>query len=256
MTSSDTIGMRTDSRIYAFTDIDDTLIATERKLPSGVSSYPGAYDREGQVRSFFSAHQQTLLNILVKAGAELIPVTGRNTDALQRVKYQFTNYAAVSHGAVVLDPSGSVCPLWLEKLKGGETDWHQLLTDANQQVESTIRRLGLEARTRVIVDQGIAAYVSVKGTPAALQALNVLFQELQPLNLHINGHNAALRAAYTCKKQATLHILQHLDPSPDDLLVGLGDSVSDLPFMRECHFGVFPIGTQLDRDMDSEVGDA
>jgi hypothetical protein len=31
--------------------------------------------------------------------------------------------------------------------------------------------------------------------------------------------------------------------------MGLGDSLTDVPFLREAHFGVFPIGSQIDREL-------
>ncbi len=236
------------SRVFAFTDLDDTLIQTERKLPKGVKTEVGAHDRQGNPLSYFTRRQQTLLAMLERAEATIIPVTGRNKEALNRATYPFTNYSAVSHGAVVLTPGGTVCPKWSESLNAEGEDWEHALRQANQDVQRWIEAGKLDARTRVIIDQGIYAYVSVKGTDAALTSLNPVFRD-SALRIHLNGRNAALLPPYACKRRAVEHIGRELDIQPDDLVMGLGDSLTDVPFLRVCQFAVFPTGSQIDKEL-------
>ena len=98
-----------------------------------------------------------------------------------------------------------------------------------------------------IVDQNIHAYVSVKGTKDALNIIESIGRDTS-LRLHRNGRNLALLPAYTSKKRAVEHIKNLLDIRPDDLVLGMGDSLTDLPFMRLCQFGIIPVGSQIDQE--------
>ena len=239
------------SNIFVFSDLDDTLIQTAGKLPDGVKSEVAAYDRNGDSLSYFSSHQKVLLNLFARAGATIIPVTGRTKEALERVNYLFKSYSAVSHGAAVLKPDSSVCEYWLELIRQEKKDWPQALERVNELMQRSIRKSNLDAQTRVIIDQGIHAYVSVKGTKGALDALESIGRDTS-LRLHRNGRNLALLPAYTSKKRAVEHIKNLLEIKPDDLVLGMGDSLTDLPFMRLCQFGIFPAGSQIDQGLSSE----
>ena len=239
------------SKIYVFSDLDDTLIQTKGKLHQGVAYETGAYNRDGSPLSFFSSHQKTLLLLLEQARAVIIPVTGRTSEALGRVDYAFPSFSAVSHGAVVVKPDGKICDHWLKSLNDQPKDWDRVLYSINEQVQKHINTQNLDARTRVIVDQGITAYVSVKGTPCALTSIEPMVRE-SPLGFHRNGRNLALLPPYACKKQAVEHIKQFLDIRPDDLILGMGDSTTDLHFIRSCHFGVIPVNSQIDRELACE----
>ena len=202
--------------------------------------------------SFFSSHQKALLSLLEKARAIIIPVTGRTSEdpgqsglCLSKFFWPF------SHGAVVVKPDGGVCEHWLKSVKDQPKDWARVLVSINEQVQKQINSQNLDARTRVIVDRGIPAYVSVKGTPCALSALEPLVRE-SSLGFHRNGRNLALLPPYACKKRAVEHIKQFLDIEPDDLILGMGDSMTDLPFIRSCHFGVIPVNSQIDRELACE----
>ncbi|WP_419534752.1 hypothetical protein [Endozoicomonas sp.] len=240
-----------DSRIFVFSDLDDTLIQTKRKLPECVSYDTGAYNRAGQPLSFFSSRQKTLIALLERANAVIIPITGRTSGALSRVNYAFKSYSAVSHGAVVLTPDGTVCSQWRQSLDDQTEDWSMTLEKMNEQVQKHIDTRNLDARTRVIIDHRIPAYVSVKGTDIALAELDFLVKE-SALGVHRNGRNLALLPPYACKKRAVEHIKQFLSIDTDDLVLGMGDSITDLPFIRSCHFGVIPINSQIDRELVCE----
>lgn len=240
-----------DPKIYVFSDLDDTLIQSKGKLPQGVAFETGAYNCDGLPRSFFSSHQRALLSLVERSGAVIIPVTGRSCEALGRVDYAFSSFRAVSHGAVVVKPDGKVCSHWLKSVNVQTKDWPGILGSINEQIHKRINNQNLDARTRVVVDQGITAYVSVKGTLSALAALEPSVRE-SSLGFHRNGRGLALLPPYASKKRAVEHIKQFLDIEADDLILGMGDSVTDLPFIRSCHFGVIPVNSQIDRELTCE----
>lgn len=251
--------MPNNSRTYVFTDLDDTLIQTRGKVPKGYPAEAAALDKEGAALSFICPHQQTLLSTLAQGGAMIIPVTGRNTDALQRVTLPFfQHYRIVSHGALILRADDSPCPQWLAHL-ARQHDLAQaqtLLDELNSQAWQIIEQQQLPARSRVITDQGVPAYLSIK-TDCAEQGSQALDQLVEGLNnqrpadsrWHRNGRNLALRMPYTCKREAVRFLLEMLNVGVNDLTLGLGDSLTDLPFMRETHFSLIPTGSQIDQEI-------
>lgn len=236
------------SRTVVFTDLDDTLIQTKHKLPEEAHYHLGATDRQGAPLSYFTQSQIHLLTLFQQAGALIIPVTGRNKDALDRVEYDFPSYKVVSHGAVVLNDDGSLCQAWLSAIDTELKAWPEKLEQSNREINSIIQTHDLDARARVIVDQDIPAYVSIKGTSDALETIRTE----NPLDGHFyrheNGRNHALLPPYTRKKRAVAHIHQQLGLHANDLTIGLGDSMTDLPFMQACQFAMFPSESQIVRE--------
>lgn len=233
------------SRVVVFTDIDDTLVHTAGKL-SQPSTDVGALDKQGNPLSFFTQGQRQLLELMLAGNAIIIPVTGRNKDALDRVLVDFHDYKVVSHGAVVLEPGGGLCDQWLSSIDEELGVWPDELERANQRVLQAIKSLGLDARSRVIIDQGISAYVSIKGDLESLAKLKqVTSDELSVFFRHENGRNHALLPPYTRKKRAIEHVAGQLGLSQQDLTIGIGDSLSDLPFMTACQFLMVPNNSQI-----------
>lgn len=233
------------SRITIFTDLDDTLIQTQGKLPEMAKTALGATDREGMPLSYFTEAQQNLLGMFQQAKATIIPVTGRNTDALNRVLWHFNHYKIVSHGAVVLDGQNQVCSAWLNSIDTELEEWPDLLHRANAEINRIINTFKLDARSRVIIDKDIPAYVSIKGKADALACI----RRENPLDpkfyRHENGRNHALLPPYTRKKRAVEHVMSHLGLAENDLTIGLGDSLTDLAFMQSCHFSMIPTRSQI-----------
>lgn len=237
------------ARIAIFTDLDDTLIQTERKLPENARVSLGATDRKGEPLSFFTQAQKLMLELFAQNQATLIiPVTGRNTDALDRVEYEFTSYRAVSHGAVVLKDKSRVCEHWLKEIEPQLNDWPGLLDDCNTEINQIIQHHKLDARSRVIVDKDIPSYISVKGQIPALEIIKQHNSMHERFNHHANGRNHALLPPYASKKRAVEFIKQQMELDVNDLIIGMGDSLSDLGFMQSCQFSMIPTNSQIAKE--------
>ncbi len=236
------------TKTLVFTDLDDTLIQTKRKIPQGAHFSIGATDKMGQSLSFFTQSQRRLLALFEQQNALIIPVTGRDTAALKRVQYDFHSYAVVSHGAAVLIDH-QLCPHWLTQIQADLSYWAQLLEQNHQEVQQIIQKYQLDARSRVIFDQEIPAYLSIKGEANALATIKQYNQLRTPFHIHENGRNHALLPPYASKKKAVHYIQQQLDVNENDLIIGLGDSLTDLPFMLDCQFSMIPTQSQIARQL-------
>ena len=237
------------AKIVVFTDLDDTLIQTKRKLPQGALTTLGATDRDNNPLSFFTQSQSILLDMFVNSGASIIPITGRNTDALNRVEYNFQSFRSVSHGAVVLKDNNTVCQNWLNEIEPLLQDWPNHLEACNKEIEDIIKAHQLDARTRVIIDMDIPAYISVKGNEHDLAIIKQHNLLGQAFNRHENGRNHALLPPYASKKKAVDYIKKELGITVNDLVIGIGDSLSDLPFMSRCQFSMLPTQSQIAQEL-------
>ncbi|MEJ2680643.1 MAG: hypothetical protein P8144_03940 [Gammaproteobacteria bacterium] len=233
------------SRVVVFTDLDDSILLTKSNLPQGAHYFLGASDQRGQPHSFFTASLRRLLQLFQDSNAIIIPATGRSTEALNRVNYAFSSYCVVSHGAVVLNPDGHPCKKWLGEIESELEHWPELLDHTNREINHIISTENLDARSRVIVDQNIPAYVSIKGQPSALEHIR-LRNTLDPhFFRHENGRNHALLPPYTRKRRAIHYIQRKLKLSANDLAIGIGDSLSDLEFLQACQFAMIPKNSQI-----------
>ena len=64
--------------------------------------------------------------------------------------------------------------------------------------------------------------------------------------VHLNGNNLALIPPGISKARAVLHLLERFRASGELLAIGVGDSASDLGFMRLCDLWMTPAGSQID----------
>lgn len=248
------------SKIYVFTDLDDTLFQTRKKLPPGLPVAPAALDKKGVPQSFSTSQQSALISLFSSQGASIIPVTGRNQTAFDRHVLNadlFSGLRILSHGAIVSDCDGRMYEPWRDYLLDNYDleDWSGKLKSALTEVQSIVARLSLRLRCRVICEHGIVAYVSIKAEnyDHAESLLLTLKNEIAAalpngVRVHTNGNNLALLAPYASKERAVRFVINELRLSANDLVIGLGDSISDFPFLREAHFGMFPIGSQIDRE--------
>ena len=248
---------------WVFTDLDDMLFQTELKCADFDACIPAAKDKQGKSASFCSPQQQRLMQIFRQGGATLIPVTGRNQEAFDRhllCEDTFGEFRILSHGAVVSLADGSLYEPWKTLIdeKFDLNRWEQILSDLNTLVLSTAEAQGYAIRSRVITDHGIPAYVTVKtdskDAPEALlhQVHSTITHQLpSELKVHINGRNMALLAPYSSKARAVEYVAAILKINSNDLVIGMGDSLSDIPFLRKTHFGLFPINSQIDRGIQA-----
>ncbi|MDQ7075095.1 MAG: HAD-IIB family hydrolase [Gammaproteobacteria bacterium] len=251
--------MNANARTLIFTDLDDTLIQTKRKLADHSHLLAGAVDREQKPLSYTTPPQRLLLQLLKTGGAILIPVTGRNQAAMDRVLLDdFHSYRIVSHGAMVLTEENQPCQTWLASQQHNHdlSAWAEHLDRLNETLNSYIKQQAFPIACHPITEAGMTAYLSIKADRLHYQEsqLDYLMEHLKPQlkqgeRWHRNGANLALLPPYTCKAKAVQFVTEQLQIHKHELVMGFGDSVSDLAFLRQTHFGLFPIGSQLDHWM-------
>ncbi len=252
-----------DGRVAVFTDLDDTLFQTARKLdPAAKETAQLAAVAGNGKHSYMTGAQGGLLTWL-RSGL-VIPVTARGSEAFGRVAIPFSGPAIVANGAAILNGDGRADPRWRARVEAGLEPARAILDGLPEIVRETARGLDLPARTWLVEEPGLGGvYAVVKTGADALEgrlaelARHLLAAVALPdgkddedgagaWRLHLNGNNLALVPPAISKANATAFLLDRLRRDGPILAVGVGDSVSDLDFMRLCDLWMTPRGSQID----------
>lgn len=237
----------------ALVDLDDTLFQTRRKCPPDVPEadlVPMAFDREGQPSSFATPRQLAWIEWL-RRGTLLVPVTGRSLDALGRVDLQF-DYGVAAHGGVVLREGARPCAEWQARMAAGAEAERGGLEHIAARFAAAAAHAGEDVRVRILTELGTPVYVVAKHNDQAREGpLQALAQEVADAvppgwTRHVNGNNVAYLPPHLGKRQAVEHLLGELRTLHPGLpVIGLGDSVTDAPFLALCDFAMIPGHSQL-----------
>ena len=234
-----------------FVDLDDTLFQTRKK--NRLADRLAAVDKQGNPLSFQSDKQAAFSRWLAADDALVVPVTGRNVHAFQRVKLLFPGPAICSFGGVILDSARKRDQNWQEQMETQARLIQNLLHTLMQEVQSLAARLLLDVRCSLVEEMGMPLYLSVKnnrcaegrvgGTILLAQALGAMVPD--HWSLHLNGSNMALLPPFLRKEKAVAHMMQKLSGLGEILYIGVGDSLTDQGFMALCDFAITPGQSQM-----------
>ena len=247
-------------RILIFTDLDGTLFQSARQQPPCAGWRPLAFLKNGAPVCWASPQQQAFLVWLQHGGAQLVPVTARNLDAFLRVRIDFTGSAVIDYGGAIVNAAGRPDEAWLARTREQAQTSQSALLQWQEFLQRENALLRGDANVRIIGDFGAQFYVTAKSAnhnEAVVQALAARCHDalaaatLPPMVLHTNGNNLALLPHWLDKSHAVRHILEcsTAGDTADDggvLSIGLGDSLSDVPFLRACDWRMLPGGSQID----------
>lgn len=235
-------------KTIAFTDLDDTLFQSPRKCPD-THQYSVAADLPNGQPGAYATPQQQMLSAMLEPYL-IIPVTGRRTDSLARVRMAFTHYKVASHGAIILEANNDIHPAWQQVLQQEEPQWRLRLQALEQELLTYIAQHHLDLRVRVVEDYGYACYVCVKGRDDHLKMMQQNHHPSLPakgFTCHINARNLAYMPPYASKKRAVLFLQDVLRAETESAItyLGVGDSNSDAAFMAVCDFQILPSQSQI-----------
>jgi hydroxymethylpyrimidine pyrophosphatase-like HAD family hydrolase len=240
------------TRAIVLVDLDDTLFQTLRKRPEDVPESAltvMATARDGSPLGFATPRQLGFLQWLSHE-ALLIPVTARSLDALRRVRIPYAQ-AICAHGAVLIDADGRVDPEWSAAIASAAAAWADALSRLADLARTAAAEKGVDLQIRIQVEEGVDLYLLMKhpdANEAALaRAVDVVARQTPPgWTVHRNGNNAAFLPPFLGKQHAVARLLPRLRAAwPDAPVIGVGDSLTDAPFMALCDFAMTPCGSQL-----------
>ncbi|MFC4256244.1 hypothetical protein ACFOWT_12545 [Croceibacterium xixiisoli] len=236
----------------ALVDLDDTLFQTIRKCPPDIPHdrlTPLGFAADGSPLSYATPRQMRFIQWLAET-THLVPVTARSLDALRRAHIPFTA-AVCAHGGVVLDDTGAVDPEWEAIITGKAAQYADELAGLAEAISAEAAAQNVTINARVLMEGELPLYTLAKHTDMDHDALFAVVDAAVPsLPLgwtdHRNGNNVALMPPYLGKEHAVAHILPGLRARfPDAPVIGIGDSLTDAPFMALCDYAMMPPRSQL-----------
>jgi hypothetical protein len=237
-------------RAIALVDLDDTLFQTLGKCPPEVAVEalePIGYASDGSPLSYATPRQLSFLS-WISESTLLVPVTARSRNALERVRIAWTS-AICAHGGMILDGGGAVDPIWRARMAAEASAHSASLAALSRRVIEEAR--GASLRVRVLEEEQVPLYVLAKHDDGDAEALREIVERVVPevpagWTVHRNGNNAAFLPPFLGKEHAVAWLLPELRRRhPDAPVIGIGDSLTDAPFMQLCDYAMMPAGSQL-----------
>lgn len=237
-----------DLRPVVFADLDDTLFQTVAKMTEPPCETRLASVATNGKHSYMTEAQAATVAWLLET-TRLIPTTARSSEVLARTTLPFRDFQICSNGGAILDADGVHDAAWAAhaaRVSVAHSDVFEAL--ATCVAEKAPAQL---LRSWFVREQGTAIYFVMKANGAtemaALDDAEAACREVagDALVFHRNGRNMSFTPPGLTKIDGVQEVLSRLPDRERRPIWGMGDSLSDLPFMRLCQMIVAPTGSQI-----------
>ncbi|GGR07861.1 hypothetical protein GCM10008957_20700 [Deinococcus ruber] len=167
----------------------------------------------------------------------------------------FTSWRVLDHGLTILTPQGEPEPQWTGQASGHLHSLRQTLEDGTAHILPHAQRLGCRLTRHTAHELPFMSVLKhPDADPHALAEVQRHWEEWltqtggAALQVIANANNVSLLPASLGKAQAVMY-LRRTYFSDAALVLGLGDSLSDVPFLNACDFALTPPGGQLLRSV-------
>lgn len=239
-----------------FADLDDTLFQTLPKCHADEFVAPLAFLADGSPISYARKSQLALLEMFQREML-VIPTTARNIEAFRRVHIEFRHGAILNYGGVILGPDGAPDESWHQHVRVRALSSRAGLEVWRDFVEMKAASLRFPLRIRIIADLGIPFYLVAKsqsGNEADIKEVarhcreQIAISGSQGFRIHHNGNNLAILPDWLDKRHAVRHVIAQFEAEREEIVTfGMGDSLSDMGFLYECHYSIVPSESQIAR---------
>lgn len=244
---------------FLFLDLDDTVFQTRRKCPSLKEATPAAFSLSGEPSSYFLPKQKILVSLLQDQW-RIIPTTARTQAAYDRVDLGISceDGVILNHGATILLANGQEDTQWRAGMERQLVALYEIFEQLKQSVEQYAQEHKSDLLVRTIEEAGLTYYVEVRHRQATSEQLRaVLVKCVQPLlkklpefKAYLNSNSLTILPCIVNKSHAVKYQLETLRNQYGDIMtMGMGDSLSDAPFMTLCDYAMIPQGTQLHQQL-------
>jgi HAD superfamily hydrolase (TIGR01484 family) len=232
--------------ILLFIDLDDTLFQTKRKNPKG--SIPATLTAKTGKGSYMTQAQQCFFELFYESEkVKIIPSTARDFQQYQNTLLSQSPRIETA----ILYFSGMIFD------KGTEDKaWQAHIQQAYQKLKLPISALHKQFKQLVNNQPQFTLYnvdnyyITVKADQhCPLSTREALFSQLKSLAtseyfVHENDRAFSLLPHFLDKRYAVKYLIEKYQP---ELTLGMGDSLTDWPFMQECDFRIIPKQAQIER---------
>ncbi len=239
-------------RAITLVDLDDTLFQTLRKCPPSVpieQLTPIGVKADGSPVSYATRQQMQFIHLLSET-TYFVPVTARSHDALRRVRLDY-GQAVCAHGGMILDCDGAIDAEWDRFIRTQAAQYGATINSLAMALCSAAQAANLPVHAHVQMEGDIALYPLARHRNADEVALNRVADAVSgqlPADWtdHRNSNAVAFLPPFLGKHHAVARILPGIRARfPDAMVIGIGDSITDAPFMSLCDFAMTPTASQL-----------
>ncbi len=245
-------------KTYVFTDLDDTLFHSLRKVDCPESELeqenfmPMAVSKEGKALSYSSPKEQALLALF--KDASIIPVTARNLDAFERVSLPPCRGAILNYGATILLEDKTEDLVWKKSIEEKLSPFQKTMEDILQRLIDFAAAQHLQIRPRLITQDNLHFYVVIKNQdpendhlPFIVESASVFLDRAEDWFVHHNDNNVAFIPLCLNKGYALKYYIDtYIEPLGEEYMTfGFGDSLVDLDFMGLCDYALVPRTSQI-----------
>lgn len=232
-----------------FTDIDDTLMKTKRKIKNIELCSVGSYSESGEVLSYIEPFHSTLINDFLKQHY-FIPVTARSFSALKRVQIDFPNEKIINFGAHILDKNDKLNEDWSNVILK-----NQITNNIFEKIDYIKNNFSIPSGIKLIerIENNNFIFLNFRNSTLKLED-NILFSELftnflnqNNLNdfyLYVTDRDVTLIPNYIKKELAVDFLIKQY---PNMASIGIGDHKNDFSFMHMCNFSLFPNDSSISK---------
>ena len=224
------------------TDLDDTLFATARHHDNLDGCVPVTFKNTGEPSGYQSVKQQAIWSWLQSFG-EIVPVTSRGKEQLDRVTLPFSPHGIWNHGLTI-------------RIHGQEDlEWRGRSRALLMPLQDVLHRLTTEIPAALgwsvedvhVVEtpdlDNLTRQVGFKGPNIA--SYKSLLQEMLSLRFGpdlfwVHTHptdRIYITPVGVGKELAVDYLIEKIKP---EMTVGFGDNPSDIAFMQRCDLSLFP----------------
>jgi len=240
---------------FLFLDLDDTVFQTARKCTSLDQATPASYNLSGEPSSYFSPKQRLLLQTLAEQW-RIIPTTARTQASYARVDLGVSciDGAILNHGATILRTDGEEDNQWRTQIAEPLIPLSNILIQIKQVIEQHAQIQGIALLVRITTESDLDYYVEVRHRQANHAELqDLLHSFIQPLlveytdfQVYLNSNSLTILPRCVNKAHAVEYRIKTLEQEYGEIMtMGMGDSLSDMPFMALCDYVMTPKNTQL-----------
>jgi HAD superfamily hydrolase (TIGR01484 family) len=227
------------NRIIFFSDIDDTLLFSKRKIDFRKEVEIGAWNRENEPFSYFYKEVKFLLDSLLKLNITFIPNSARNFDSYKRTifyNHPDVKYAILNFGGLILENNQV------------DKKWNKMVKKKMKNIEFEKIKKELEKIFKFEVDIKIVDnyYISIynryhrgekRYSKKIEKKLKKFVKNNHNLKLYSNIESFALYPNFLGKEKAMKYLMKKLKPS---FVMGAGDSDADLEFIKLADVAIIP----------------
>lgn len=234
-----------------FTDIDDTLMKTARKISDNVSVIPGARGFNGDNISFIDLSRQKLIKGLLDSQV-CIPVSARSEKSFANLLINFNYEAILNFGATIINKDKSLNLEWYNSiyLKSEVLNQISIFNIVKKRLSNFI----YDFDVKISLDNGIYNYLNFRDyslnkmkIDSLQKAIEIILYEKDVLNsfyFYKTDRDLALIPNFIKKEYAVKYLLD-THYSTKELSIGIGDHKNDVSFMSICDFAMLPTDSSL-----------